>query len=128
MRNGSVKTLLQVNVLDLGFPHGKTLSDPELTTYADRYLLEYLGGIERRRTGYSASPVAHIRLAGMPAARATWGGAVGGRDVVGVMYSVIVRNRYAVILHTQDLGREPTAGMFEAMRSIESLTLADEPD
>ena len=49
---------------------------------------------------------------------------MGGRPVVGVMYSVIVQNRYAVIFHTQDLGSTPSSGMFEAMQSIESATLA----
>jgi hypothetical protein len=43
------------------------------------------------------------------------------------MYSVIVRNRFAVIFHTQDLGNTPTSGMFEAMQSIEAATLADPP-
>src|SRR5262249_42873676 len=128
VRNGSVKTLLQVNVVDFGSSRGKTLSDPQLSAHADRYLREFLGGIERRRAGFAASPVNHIRLAGLPAGRATWNGSIGALNVVGVMYSVIVRTRYAVILHTQDLGNAPTAGMFEAMRSIELLSLAGEPD
>jgi hypothetical protein len=123
VRDGSMKTLLQINVIDVG-AQGKPAAPEDLAHYAEKYLRQFLGGIERRRTNYVASPVAHIKLAGLPAARATWNGAVGGRAAVGVMYSVIVHNRYAVIFHTQDLGSTPSSGMFEAMQSIESARLA----
>ncbi len=124
VRNGSLKTLLQINVIDFGSPAGKPAATQDQASYAEKYLRQFLAGIERRRTNYVASPFAHIRLAGLPAVRATWNGAVGGRATVGVMYSVIVQNRYAVIFHTQDLGSTPSSGMFEAMQSIESATLA----
>jgi len=124
VRNGSLKTLLQINVIDFGSPAGKAVAAQDQAIYAEKYLRQFLGGIERRRTNYLSSPIAHIKLAGLPAVRATWNGAVGGRPVVGVMYSVIVQNRYAVIFHTQDLGSTPSSGMFEAMQSIESATLA----
>jgi hypothetical protein len=124
VRNGSQKTLLQINVIDFGSPAGKPAAAQDQAIYAEKYLRQFLGGIERRRTNYVSSPIAHIKLAGLPAVRATWNGAVGGRPVVGVMYSVIVQNRYAVIFHTQDLGSTPSSGMFEAMQCIESATLA----
>jgi len=124
VRNGSMKTLLQINVVDFGSPPGKAAGAQDPDIYAEKYLRQFLGGIERRRSQYVSSPVAHIKLAGLPAVRATWNGAVGERPVVGVMYSVIVQNRYAVIFHTQDLGSTPTSGMFEAMRSIEAVGLA----
>jgi hypothetical protein len=126
--NGSRKTLLQIDVVDLGQQHGKPPSQQDLSIGAEKYLRQFLGGIERRRTHYVSSPVAHIKLAGLPAVRATWNGNIGERAVVGVMYSVIVRNRFAVIFHTQDLGSAPSSGMFEAMRSIESMHLAPERD
>jgi hypothetical protein len=124
VRNGSLKTLLQINVIDFGSRAGKAAAAQDQAIYAEKYLRQFLGGIERRRTNYVSSPIAHIKLAGLPAVRATWNGAVGGRPVVGVMYSVIVQNQYAVIFHTQDLGSTPSSGMFEAMQSIESATLA----
>jgi len=124
VRNGSLKTLLQINVIDFGSPPGKPAATRDQAIYAERYLRQFLGGIERRRTNYVSSPLAHIKLAGLPAVRATWNGAVGGRPVVGVMYSVIVENKYAVIFHTQDLGSTPSSGMFEAMQAIEAATLA----
>ena len=124
--NGSMKTLLQINVVDFGQQRGKPPSQQELSIYAEKYLRQFLDGIERRRSRYVSSPVAHIKLAGLPAVRATWNGAIGDRAVVGVMYCVIVRNRFAVIFHTQDLGSTPSTGMFEAMVSIESVNLAPE--
>jgi hypothetical protein len=124
VRNDGLKTLLQINVVDFGSAPGKPAAAQDLAIYAEKYLRQFLGDIERRRTNYVSSPFAHIKLAGLPALRATWNGAVGGRPVVGVMYSVIVQNRYAVIFHTQDLGSTPSSGMFEAMQSIESATLA----
>jgi hypothetical protein len=127
VRSAGLKTLLQINVIDFGSAPGKPAAPQDLNIYAERYLHQFLDGIERRRTNYVSSPVAHVKLAGLPAARATWNGAVGGRAVVGVMYSVIVHNRFAVIFHTQDLGSTPTSGMFEAMQSIEATTLADTP-
>ena len=126
--NGSTKTLLQIDVVDLGQRHGKPPSQQDLSIGAEKYLRQFLGGIERRRTHYVSSPVAHIKLAGLPAVRATWNGNIGERAVVGVMYSVIVRNRFAVIFHTQDLGSAPSSGMFQAMRSIESVHLAPARD
>jgi hypothetical protein len=127
VRSAGLKTLLQINVIDFGSAPGKPAAPQDLNIYAERYLHQFLDGIERRRTNYVSSPIAHIKLAGLPAARATWNGAVGGRAAVGVMYSVIVHNRFAVIFHTQDLGSTPTSGMFEAMQSIEATTLADTP-
>jgi hypothetical protein len=126
VRDGSMKTLLQIDVIDMGARTGKPPSTQELSTDSEKYLHRFLGGIERRRTGFVSSPVAHIKLAGLPATRATWNGAVGGRSAVGVMYCVIVRNRFVVNFHTQDLGSTPTSGMFEAMKSIESVTVAGE--
>ena len=123
VRNGSLKTLLQIDVIDFGSAPGKPVAAQDLAIYAEKYLRQFLSSVERRRTNYVSSPLAHIKLAGLPAVRATWNGAVGGRATVGVMYSVIVRNRYAVIFHTQDLGNTPSSGMFEAMQSIEAVTL-----
>lgn len=127
VRGAGLKTLLQINVIDFGSAPGKPAAPQDLNIYAEKYLHQFLDGVERRRTNYVSSPIAHIKLAGLPAARATWNGTVGGRAAVGVMYSVIVHNRFAVIFHTQDLGSTPTSGMFEAMQSIEAATLADTP-
>jgi len=125
IRNGNLKTLLQINVIDFGSAPGRPAASQDLNIYAEKYLHQFMDGMQHRLSNYVSSPIAHIRLAGLPAARATWNGAVGGRAAVGVMYSVIVHNKFAVIFHTRDLGSTPTSGMFEAMQSIEAATLAD---
>ena len=114
--DGSSKTLLQINVLDLG--------KPAAAEEAEKHLRRELAAIERRRTHYRSSPLAHIRLAGMPAVRATWNGSIGGYPVTGVLYSVIVKERYVVKILTQDLGTTPTDGLFEAMQAIESIGMS----
>lgn len=125
VRGDALKTLLQINIVDFGPVSVKPPVQPDATVAADRYLRQFLSGVEHRRSDFRVSPIAHLQLAGLPASRATWNGSLAGRATVGVMYSVIVRNRYAVILHTQDLGSTPSNGMFEAMQSIEGLTVPD---
>jgi hypothetical protein len=125
VRDGSMKTLLQINVIDLGAQSGKSPSKQDLAAASEMYLRQFLGGVERRRDGFVSSPVAHIKLAGLPASRASWNGALGGRSAVGVMYCFIVRNRFVVNFHTQDLGNTPSSGMFEAMKSIEAVTVPE---
>ena len=123
---GKVKALLQVSVYDFGSQLAK-VSREELATGSEKYLREFLGGIERRRTNYALSTVRHVELAGAPAAVATWTGRAGPADLVGVMYCVIVRNRFVVTFHTQDLGNQPTSAMHEAIAAIESTQVAATP-
>ena len=118
---GSSKTLLQVTLYDMGST-ANTSTPQELSRAAQAYLRQFLGGVERRRTEYRASPVRELRLASGPAASATWTGKIGGVEAVGVMYCAIVRKRYVVIFHTQDIGDAPTPAMLEAMKSIEAAT------
>ena len=116
VKDGSSKTLLQINVLDLG-----KAADP---ADAEKHLRRELAAIERRRTNYRSSPLAHIQLAGVPAVRATWNGSVGGYPVIGVLYSVIIKDRYVVKIQAQDLGTTPTDGLFAAMQAIESMGMS----
>jgi hypothetical protein len=119
---GSLKTLLQIEVVDLGPGADHALpTDQDLTLTSDKYLRQTLGAVAARRAGFASSPLVHIQLADLPASRASWNGALAGHSTVGVVYCVIVRNRFVVNFHTQDLGNAPTSGMFEAMKSIESI-------
>jgi hypothetical protein len=113
VKDGSSKTFLQITVLEQAEPEE-----------AEKYLRRELATLERRRANYTHSPVAHIQLAGLPAVRATWNGNVGGFPVMGVLYSVIVKDRYVVKVLAQDLGTTPTDGLFEAMLSIESIGIS----
>ncbi len=116
VKDGSSKTFLQISVLELG--------KPAAVTEAEQYLRHELAAIERRHANYRSSPVAHIQLAGVEAVRATWNGNIGGYPVMGVLYSVIVKDRYVVRILTQDLGTTPTDGLFEAMKAIESIGMS----
>ena len=113
VRDGSSKTLLQIEVIDSGKPEN---AEKQL-----RHALEVIG---RRRSNFAASPLAHIQLAGLPAVRASWNGSIGGYAVVGVVYTVTVKDRYVVKLLTQDLGNTPTDGIFAAMKAIESIGMS----
>jgi hypothetical protein len=110
VKNGTSKTLLQIEILD----SGKAES-------AEKHLHLALDAIGRRRSNFAASPLAHIQLAGLPAVRASWNGSIGGYALVGVVYTVAIKDRYVVKLLTQDLGNTPTDGIFEAMKAIESI-------
>ncbi|HEY2403119.1 MAG TPA: hypothetical protein VGI23_22390 [Steroidobacteraceae bacterium] len=116
VKDGSSKTLLQINVLEL--------AKPAAPAEAEKYLRHELAAIERRRLNYTSSPVAHIQLAGVPDVRATWNGNIGGYPVMGVLYSVIVKDRFVVKFLAQDLGTTPTDGLFEAMKAIESMGMS----
>jgi len=116
VKDGSSKTFLQLTVIELAKP-----AAPE---DAEKVLRRELATIGRRRANYSSSPVAHIQLAGVPAVRATWNGSIGGYPVMGVLYSVIVKDRYVVKFLAQDLGTTPTDGLFEAMKAIESIGMS----
>jgi len=116
VKDGSSKTFLQLTVIELAKP-----AAPE---DAEKILRRELATIGRRRANYSSSPVAHIQLAGVPAVRVTWNGSIGGYPVMGVLYSVIVKDRYVVKFLAQDLGTTPTDGLFEAMKAIESIGMS----
>lgn len=116
---GPTKALLQVTLYDMGST-ADTSTPQELSQAAQAYLRQFLGGVERRRTHYELSPVRELNLASGPAATATWTGKLAGVDTVGVMYCAIVRKRYVVIFHTQDVGDAPTAAMRDAMKAIEA--------
>jgi hypothetical protein len=116
VKDGSSKTFLQVTVLEL--------AKPAASGEAEKYLRHELATLERRRANYTHSPMAHIQLAGAPAVRATWNGNIGGYPVMGVLYSVIVKDRFVVKILAQDLGTTPTDGLFEAMKAIESIGMS----
>ena len=88
----------------------------------DKYLLDFLKGVERRRTEFKQSGIVHIPLGGISASKISWHGRLKGLEMSGVMYCVIIGSKI-ISFHTQDSGNEITPNMLEAIRSIESLTL-----
>lgn len=117
---GSTGTLLQVSIVDMGSQLETVPTAAQLTEGTDKYLQEFLGAVERRRTEYALSPVRHLTLAGQPASSAVWTGKLEGMPTVGVMYCVMVKRRYIVSFHTQSAGDAPTAAMRQAMKAFEA--------
>jgi hypothetical protein len=122
--DATTKTLLQVTIFDGGSDLPGAPAEKVLQEAADKYLGDFLKGVERRRSNYSQTPFEHLTLAGLPAARSTWKGYVGNIAAVGVMYCVIVNNRLVVSFHTQDVGSAVSPAMREAMKSFETVRLA----
>jgi hypothetical protein len=123
---GTVKALLEVTILDFG-PKLAEASAEEIASGTEQYLRQFLGGVERRRSNYASSPIKRVQIAGGSASMASWTGRAGPADLVGVMYCTIVKSRYVVAFHTQDLGGKPTPAMHEAMAAIEAVHLAAAP-
>src|SRR2546429_8038143 len=53
VRSAGLKTLLQINVIDFGSPPGKPAAPQDLNIYAEKYLHQFLDGVERRRTNFT---------------------------------------------------------------------------
>lgn len=87
---------------------------------AEKYLLDFLGGVKRLRQSFTAEPVQHITLGGIPAAKIYWSGVAQGRDLHGVMYAVIVGAK-VVSFHAQDSLDTPKVHIDKAIQAFESV-------
>jgi hypothetical protein len=124
---GLVRTLLQVSIFDMGSA-AASATPAELAQGAEKYLHQFLEGVQDHRTDYTLSPVRHLSIAGEPAASASWTGNASGIGAVGVMYCVIIQARYIISFHTQDIGNAPTPAMREAMKSFEGAKVSQLSD
>lgn len=113
-------TLLQVTTYEFG---SKLAGIPkeELGNGAENYLLQFLAGVQRRRTSFRADKPTRIQLGGLPAARIEWAGTSEGYPMTGVMYCVIV-GTVVVSLHTQGFEDSPASDRAAAVRAIEAVT------
>lgn len=121
-RYAGVHTLLQFSAFDMGKPPPR-LTHKELWAATDKYLSQFLQGVERRRTSFIKGAPVHIYLGGQPASRIQWKGQARGMKTNGVMYCLIV-GHYIVSIHTQDGGYQPTANMKDAINAIEALAVS----
>ena len=117
-------TLLQVSTYDFrsaleGMP------EAERGNASEYYLLQFLGGVERRRTSFSASRPERISLGGLPASKISWTGRANGLQTSGVMFCVVIGTT-VVSLHTQDIDGAPAANRAAAIASIEGLVVTDD--
>jgi hypothetical protein len=117
--NADVGTLLQVTTYDAGAGLAG-ITNAQRAEGAEKYLLDFIGGVQRKRENFKLGAVQKISLASVPAARVSWTGEAGGMPTNGVMYCVIVGTTI-VSFHTQDTGSEVTAAMQIAMKAIEGV-------
>lgn len=116
-------TLLQITTYDFG-SRLAGIPKEELGNAAENYLMQMLGGVERRRGSFAASRPTRVSLGGLPAARVEWTGTAGGFDMSGVMFCVIV-GTVVVTLHTQGFSDSPPADRTDALSAIEQVSFAD---
>jgi hypothetical protein len=112
-------TLLQITTYDFGSKLPKPTKQ-ELGAAAEKYLLQFLAGIERRRSSFQTSKPMRLTLGGIPAARVAWKGVAEGQQMSGTMYCVVVGSR-VISFHTQDFEGAPSENTAEAMRAFESV-------
>ncbi len=116
-------TLLQVSVYEFSQASGQKPDDmPENRRIAatDRYLMQFLGGVEKRRKAFVRSPVSHLQIDGLPASRVHWSGIADGKPVSGTMYCVLLGSR-VISFHMQSPKGAPKEDSLEARRAIEAV-------
>jgi hypothetical protein len=112
-------TLLQITEYDMGESLRGMPEDARGET-ADYYLLQFLSGVERRRTNFVAAQPERIMLGGIPGARAKWTGDFAGQQTSGVMYCVVI-GTVVVSFHTQDLDGAPQENRAAATKAFEGV-------
>lgn len=113
-------TLLQITTFDFDSKL-KDMPKEELADAAEHYLLQFLRGVERKRTDFHASKPARVSLGKIPGARVEWTGMAQGEAMSGVMYCVIVGTT-VVEFHTQVFQDSPSSDRADALRAIESVS------
>jgi hypothetical protein len=97
-------------------------TDPQVerpAAVSQRYLLQMLEGIERRRTEYRASAPQEIRVAGLPGSVVAWQGKANGIGTNGKMYCIVTESAL-VFFHVMGGGSVPNADMAAAIKAVES--------
>jgi hypothetical protein len=119
-------TLMQITVYRAPSDLSQIPKDQEARE-AERYLVQFLGGVERRRTNFSPGAVESIVVDGKHVARVKWRGQAEGHQMHGVMYCYI-NGRQVVTFHTQDFDFAPPDNMAAAVRAFESASLGEPTD
>lgn len=114
-------TLLQITTWNPGqkFPE---MSKDELKAGSEQYLLQFLGGIERKREHFERGEVKFIEVSGHPLAKVSWKGKAMGQSVHGVMYCFIFNSKI-YSFHTQDFASFNEKYTRLAVNAFESMQL-----
>lgn len=112
-------TLFQITTYDFqssleGMP------EEERGNASEYYLGQFLDGVEKKRTNFSASKPERLSLGGIPGSRVDWSGMFNGTPASGVMYCVIIGTT-VVSLHTQDIDGAPPENRAVSVRAFERL-------
>jgi len=118
---GATPTLLQITETDLGSTAVEIPAE-ERGKAAEKYLLQLLDGVARRRSSFETSGPSRLELGGLPGAKISWQGTTLDRRLSGVMYCVVV-GMTVVSFHTQDFEPAPHALRDAIVRAIESMAL-----
>jgi hypothetical protein len=113
-------TLLQITTYDFG-SQLEGMPEDQRVEITEGYLMQFLSGVERRRTSFVKSPASQLTLGSIPASRIDWTGIAEGIAVSGTMYCVIVGTR-VISFHTQTSEDASSQAISEAKRSIESVS------
>ena len=108
-------TLLQITVF-------RPPDGPPEPRELEKYLLELLAGVARRRTEFVRGPVQSIDVSRTPVAKVTWRGRGEGIPMNGVMYCYIDGPR-VISFHTQDFDAAGREAMAAAIRAFESASI-----
>lgn len=117
-------TLLQITTYDVGQALAGMPEDARQDA-TDKYLAQFLGGVEHARQSFRIVSQSHVLLDGIKASRAEWSGEAKGQAMSGVMYCVIVGTR-VVAFHTQDFQAAPPANRQAALASIRAVSFVKE--
>lgn len=107
-------TVLQVAVYD---PAAEVEAGSALADISQRYLMQMLEGVERRRTEYRKTASKEIRLAGFPGSVVSWEGKAQGIGTSGKMYCIATKS---AVLFFHVMGGAPNADMAAAIRAVEN--------
>ena len=114
-------TLLQITTWNPGQEFPK-MSKEELKAGSEQYLLQFLGGIERKRESFERGQVEFIEASGHPLAKISWKGSAMGKSVHGVMYCFIFNSKI-YSFHTQDFDSFNKKYTNLAVKAFESMQL-----
>jgi hypothetical protein len=114
-------TLMQITVYHPpgGLP---PIAKDQEPSAAEKYLLGFLAGVERRRTDFSPGAVESIIVNRKAVAKVSWRGRAEGAPMKGVMYCYIHGPR-VISFHTQDFDFAPPDDMAAVVRSFEAASV-----
>lgn len=120
-KSSSVVGILQITVYDFGeaLP---AMSEDETNQAMEQYLMEFLAGVERRRSSFSTGAISNTSIGIRNARSIDWEGLAEGIPMRGRMYVTIVGSA-VYMLHVQGSEQQFAALLSELSSTIETMVL-----